>query len=131
MREGNKRTALTIRPTSALVRKFDLVERRVVPLADVVETERSFILRLDMPGTSKDLIAVTVEPGHLSVKGILASHLTGAIVHSEIGRKSYLREFNLGNGIDYRDVDAMYVDGVLSVTLSKTESMKSREIQIT
>jgi len=51
-------------------------------------------------------------------------------VLSEIPQTSYFRKFILGAGTSHENVQALFEDGVLTITVPKTEEMKSHNIQI-
>lgn len=120
------------RPTSALAKRPETVETLVTPVADIYETADAFTIKLDMPGTVKDSISVSVEPGYLAAKGVVAPyHREGStLLLSELGRKSYFREFNLGEGVNHNNIQAQFEDGVLVITIPKTDDMKAHDIQI-
>jgi HSP20 family protein len=120
------------RQTNALAKRLDPLATLVTPVADIYETADNFTIKLDMPGVPKESVSVTAEPGRLAAKGeVVAQHLEGGtLLFSEIGRKSYVREFNLGEGVDHNNVQAQMQDGVLVITVPKSDAMKAREIII-
>jgi len=121
-----------LRHTSALAKLPEPLATLVTPVADIYESADSFTIKLDMPGVPKESVSVTAEPGHLAVKAeAVARHLEGGtLLFSEIGRKRYAREFNLGEGVDHNNIQAQLEDGVLVITLPKSDAMKTREIII-
>ena len=64
-------------------------ERTVEPVADIYETADAFVVKLDMPGSSKEEIKLSIEPNRLVVRGTVgAQHGEGEnVFFSEIGRK--------------------------------------------
>jgi HSP20 family protein len=120
------------RKSDALARRPELVETPVVPVADIYETSDAYVVKLDMPGARKESIKLCVEPRYISVRAAVGGYHAEQtnILMNEIGRKAYVREFNLGRGINHNDVQAQFEDGVLTITLPKTEESKPREIQI-
>ncbi|MFH0989103.1 MAG: Hsp20/alpha crystallin family protein [bacterium] len=64
-------TALMKAGTQALVKYRDLAETIVTPSADIFETEESFVVKLDMPGVSKDAIQVTAKSGQLLIQATI------------------------------------------------------------
>jgi HSP20 family protein len=129
--DNNNTGDLLRRPSSALAKRPEPLEPPVTPVADIYETADAFVINLDMPGAVKDSISVIVEPGILAVKGKVDSHReNGELVFSEIGRRSYARSFNLGDGVDGGNIEAQFENGVLGITIPKTESLKAREIKI-
>jgi HSP20 family protein len=129
---GNNRFALTQFPYSSAVRRTTNGQT-VTPVADIYETGDAFVVKLDMPGATKESIHVNVQPGSLTVRAAVASYHRQplSVIHQEIGSdRFYYREFHLGDGIDYNAVDAQFHEGVLTVTLPKTESVKAKPISI-
>ncbi len=112
--------------------KYEPSERTVEPVADIYETADSFVVKLDMPGSSKEGISLNVEPNRMEIRGPvpLQTQENNKIVFAEIGHNNYYREFNLGKGVDVDAAAANYEDGVLTVTLPKSEADKPRTINI-
>jgi len=104
----------------------------VSPLADVVETPGAFVLRLDMPGSAKEQISITVENGLLEVRaGVAPLHGDQAkLLFSEIRGGGYYRAFTIGDGVNPEGAGAQYENGVLTVTFSKAEERMPREIRV-
>jgi HSP20 family protein len=130
--ETNKNVALIRSGSSVLLKGLEESETVVSPVADIFETGDAFMLKLDMPGATKESISLNVGIKLLSVHARVTPHHSeqAALLFSEIGRKQYVREFNLGTGIKLDEIDAQFEDGVLTVTLPKTDEVKAREIQI-
>ncbi len=103
-----------------------------VPVADVFETADTFVVKLDIPGATKEFIILSIEPDRLTVKAAIDIYHKGdvQVLYSEIGQKSYMREFNLGNGINRDGITAQFENGVLIIALPKTDAVKAREITI-
>jgi len=128
----NNQIALMKIGPRALIKQPSPVETIVTPVADIYETLENFIVKLDMPGADKETIRVSVEPGQLTARASIMVQPSGNLnlLFSEIGRKSYVREFNLGEGVEYANVQAEFVDGVLTITIPKSDFFKTRIIQI-
>jgi HSP20 family protein len=128
----NGGVALVRKGIDALTRRMEPLEDFVTPAADIFETSDAFILKIDMPGVQKESVSVQIEPGELRVKGLIAQLYkeTTNLVFSEIRKASFYRKFNIGSGIDTERIDANFENGVLTVTLSKNDSIKVREIPI-
>jgi len=130
--ENNKHDAIIKKESEALMMRPESMQTIVVPATDVFETADAFVVKLDVPGTTSESIYLSISPNQLSVKAEIESFCKGdaKILSSEIGRKIYLREFNIGQGIDHDRIDAKYEDGVLTITLPKTDEVKAKEIPI-
>ena len=104
----------------------------VRPAADIEEQDDAFVVRLDMPGSAKDVIRINIENDTLEISGTMSPRpdATTKFLRSEIGIKTYARSFNLGPGIDRERIEAAFEDGVLTVMLPKSETVKAKEIHI-
>ncbi|MCX7984008.1 MAG: Hsp20/alpha crystallin family protein [Bacteroidetes bacterium] len=122
-------TALVPYTPTALTR-YEMNERVVPPVTDIYETADSFVVKLDLPGATKESIKLQVEPRKLVVQSSITADESMNLLYSEIGRKRYYREFNIGDGINVEGIHASFEDGVLTITLPKTDEMKAREIKI-
>ena len=130
--ENNNNTALTRRSDNALIKKPELQESVVSPVADIFEISDAFIAKLDMPGAVKETINLQIEPDRLTIRGTVTPRTEPgeAMLYTEIGRKRYFREFNLSKGIDVDAIAAQYENGVLTITLPKTDDVKAKDIPI-
>lgn len=127
-----KNNQIVARAGSALVKRPESVEPVVTPVADIYETTEAFVVKLDVPGAAKESIEVSAERDRLTVKCPVGPYQSefAKVVYSETGRKSYFREFHLGEGIEYKKIEATFENAVLTISLPKSESMKARVIHI-
>lgn len=104
----------------------------VTPVADVIETDTAFILRLDLPGADRGSIRVHVERGSLAIAADVPAAKQGAsrTVHREILWNRYERRFNLGSGIDEERITAEVQHGVLTVHVPKSDEARPRDIPV-
>ena len=107
-------------------------EEYVSPSTDVYETPDAFVLMIDLPGSSKEAISVTLENMALAVKAKIEPYHgeKATLLFNELKPATYYRAFNLGDGIDRNSIDAHYEQGVLTLKLFKNAKAKPREIQI-
>jgi HSP20 family protein len=107
--------------------------RIFLPMTDIYEASDALTVVLEMPGVEKDNVEVSVEDGVLNVQGRLDLNkyqgLTPLYTEYNIGH--YLRSFRLSSKIDQNKIAAEMQDGVLSLTLPKTEEAKPRTIRVT
>jgi len=104
----------------------------VTPVTDLYEAEREYVVRLDVPGATRETIRVEVQPARLHVSADVAVR-TGADVtvqHREIVWNRFTRSFNLGPGIHLEGITAAIADGVLTVRIPKSEEVLPRNIAI-
>ena len=103
-----------------------------VPKVNIVETKDSFILEAEMPGVSKEGLEVLLEGNELAIVGRRQTGVPGAEpVYRESSPRDFRREFVLDPSIDTSKLSATIEQGVLTVTLPKTEKVKPRKIQVT
>ncbi|MEM1179120.1 MAG: Hsp20/alpha crystallin family protein [Acidobacteriota bacterium] len=105
-----------------------------VPAMDIVETEEAYLATADLPGLRKDDIDISVEDGVLTISGERtiahpADEATG-FKRFERASGSFRRAFTLPQGVDLEKVNAAFADGVLTVTLPKSEIVKARKVAI-
>jgi HSP20 family protein len=102
------------------------------PVADVVETDAAFILRLDLPGAARESIRLAVERGSLTITADLRTAIKEAsrTVHREILWNRFERRFNLGTGINEERITAEVQHGVLTVHVPKSDAVRPREIPV-
>jgi len=104
----------------------------LVPQVNIVETKDSLILEAEMPGVSKDGLEVLLEGNELTIAGRRQTGVPGAEpVYRESSPLDFRREFVLDPSIDTSKLSATIEQGMLTVTLPKTEKVKPRKIQVT
>ncbi|HEY6952111.1 MAG TPA: Hsp20/alpha crystallin family protein [Bacteroidota bacterium] len=128
----NGEVALVRKGNDSLARRMEPLEDYVMPVADIYETADAYVVRVDMPGVSKESISISLEPGQLQIRGLIGQfHNEGSnVLYSEIAKANFYRKFNVGNGIDADAIRASVENGVLTVTLPKNDLTRVREIPI-
>ena len=96
------------------------------------ETDDAFHAALMAPGLAEDSINVTVQEDTLSVEGELKFQPPeGArTVWQEFGPTRFRRSLKFGTPIDPKRVEAAYTNGLLMLTLPKSEDARPRQIQV-
>ena len=108
-------------------------ERRyVAPEVNIIETTEGFVLEADMPGVNKEGLQVTLEGSELTLVGHRdeAQPVKGTLIHRESRAADFRRVFELAPEIDSARIGARIENGVLTVTLPKTEKVKPRKISV-
>jgi HSP20 family protein len=104
----------------------------LVPHINIIETKDSFLLEAEMPGISKEGLEVLLEGNELTIVGRRLTGVPGAgPVYRESSPRDFRREFVLDPSIDTSKLSATINQGVLTLTLPKTEKVKPRRIQVT
>ena len=103
------------------------------PRVDVRELEKEFVVRAELPGISKDDVKLAIENRVLTISGekkFERNEENHNIHLQETAYGEFSRSFNLGDGIDETKIKADYKDGILIVTLPKSEKAVARQIEI-
>lgn len=103
------------------------------PLVDIYEADRKFLVRTELPGVDKQDVSVSIDENLLTIKG--KKQFTEAKegekwrrVETQYGEFS--RSFTLPDNIDADKVTAAYKDGVLELSVPKTEPAKPKLIDV-
>jgi len=102
----------------------------IAPVVDIYENDDEILLHADMPGVTKEDVAVNVDNGKLLISGVRNLSTNGAANWEEFGDVEYQRTFSVPQTIDVAKVNAELKDGVLRLHLPKSEAAKPRVIEI-
>lgn len=105
----------------------------VTPRADIFEGDGEFRIMIDLPGVAQGDLDISVEDQTLSVKAGRRTEVPEgfqSVRHERYGSVDYGRTFNLGNSIDVDGIGAAFTDGVLTITLPKSEKSMPRRIEV-
>jgi len=100
---------------------------------DVVEKEDVFVVKASVPGIDPDDLEITFTDNVLTIKGEIKSEeeVKDARYHMRERRSgSFSRSISLGSHIKGEAIEARYENGVLELTLPKSEAVKPKRIQI-
>jgi HSP20 family molecular chaperone IbpA len=104
----------------------------VKPLYEVNETADAYGLTVQLPGVAKDGLSITAEEGTLTIRGERGWKRPTA--WTSLYRESTDLPFELSlqhdNAIDVDKIHAELRDGILRVSLPKTEARKPRKIAV-
>jgi len=103
----------------------------VSPEVDIFETKDGYLLEAEMPGVSKEGLEVTLEGNEITIVGHREHDgKPGAPLFQERVAVDYRRVFELDPAIDTSRIAAKMEQGVLSLTLPKSERVKPRKIKV-
>jgi HSP20 family protein len=104
------------------------------PETDVVESEREIRVVTEMPGLKRENIEIDVENNVLTIRGEKREARTegeaGKYHRAERRYGTFARSFVLPRDVDSDAIQASFEDGVLTVTVPKSEKARRRRIQI-
>jgi HSP20 family protein len=119
-------------PLSELTRTSQLLSGWT-PALDVFEDKDSFVVKAELPGMKKEDIEVSLHDGALSISGerkTESKREDSEVYRSERFFGRFQRSVTLPTTVAADKVKAAYNDGVLTITLPKTEEAKPRKIDV-
>jgi len=103
----------------------------VAPEVDIFETQDGYVLQAEMPGVNKNGLEITLEGNEITIVGHRqVEPLNGEPLFRESRHSDYQRVFELDPAIDTSRVSAKVDQGLLTLTLPKSEKVKPRKITV-
>lgn len=103
------------------------------PSCEIIDEGTSYLMRFDMPGVSKDHVKVEIDNNQLWVRAERKEEKKREDRRrylSEIYYGTYERSFALPGPVDEKKVDAKFENGVLTLTIPKTETIRAKQIAV-
>jgi HSP20 family protein len=103
------------------------------PSVDIFETDNELVVKADLPDVEAKDIDVRVENQTLTIAGERKFEASGndkGYHRIERSYGNFVRSFAVPNAFDTDKINAAYKNGVLTVTLTKKETAKPRQIKI-
>jgi HSP20 family protein len=103
------------------------------PPVDIYETENELVVQADLPDVDPKEIDVRVENQTLTIAGerkFETSSTDKGYHRIERSYGNFVRSFSVPNSFDTDKINAAYKNGVLTVSLTKKETAKPRQIKI-
>ncbi len=108
-------------------------QRFLTPSCDFEETEKAYLIAMDIPGAKKEDIKIDLQGDRLVVTGEKRDERK----EESKGRRyveryhgQFSRAFVLGPNVDSEKVEAHYDNGVLNITVPKSSGGRARQIQV-
>jgi HSP20 family protein len=101
--------------------------------ADLEETDKEYLLHVDVPGVNKEDVKLEVNAGVLTISGERKFERKGEERGRSWSERSYgrfQRSFTLPDDVDAGKVLAEQKNGVLTVKLPKSEVTRARQIPV-
>lgn len=103
----------------------------VSPEVNIVETKEGYLLEAEMPGVNKEGLEVILEGNELTIVGHRGVETPpGEAVLRESHGGGFRRQFELDPAIDTSKIEARIEQGVLRLSLPKSERVKPRKITV-
>jgi HSP20 family protein len=103
------------------------------PAVDIIEDDKEYLIKVELPEVQKDQVKVTVEAGTLSITGERRAEKEEKNrkfhrVERVYGR--FERSFSIPDDADEGKVNAEFRDGILRVRLAKSEKALPKQIEV-
>ena len=120
---------------------FDLFERleqqlataERVPNAEILDNETAYIVRLELPGVTRDSIDVKATDRNLVISAqrpAASQHNDSAPLLSEFRSGTWSRSFRFPHSLNRDALKATYRDGILEITAEKTVEHTSVSVTV-
>ena len=103
------------------------------PALDLYEDKDNLYVKVELPGMKREDIDVSLHEGSLSISGERKSeqkHEDAEVYRAERFFGRFQRTVTLPTPVAADKVKAQYKDGVLTITLPKTEAAKPKQIDV-
>ncbi len=103
----------------------------VAPWMDIYESQDEIVMLADLPGVSRENLELKFENNELTIRGAQTPREKSyKPLFRETRPMRYERSFKLPSGLDITKIKADLSDGLLKVTLPKSEEEKPHTIPI-
>jgi HSP20 family protein len=103
------------------------------PAFDVYEEKDNFVVKVELPGMKKEDINVSLHNGSLIISGERQAEKPGEgteVYRAERFFGKFQRSVTLPASVAADKVKAQYKDGILTITLPKSEEAKPKQIEV-
>jgi len=104
-----------------------------LPLVDITEDDKEYLIKVELPEVRKDDVKVTVESGVLTISGerkFEKEEKDRKYHRLERAYGSFTRSFSVPDDADDTKVSAEFKDGVLTVRLAKSEKARPKSVEV-
>lgn len=100
--------------------------------SDIYETKDGLVLLMEMPGVAADSVNITLDKRVLTITGQKQIHDLDdfTLSHAEFHVGEYERSFTISEMVDSERISATMKNGMLEVTLPKTQLAEARRIPV-
>ena len=110
-----------------------LVRRNIAPRARAAPSDDSIVVRASLPGFKAENIEVSVDDGVLSIsaetEAIADADGEGYLLRERRSGK-FRRALKLPDTVDVDQAESTYANGVITITLPKTEARKPKRLEV-
>ena len=104
------------------------------PSVDTHEAKEAVVVTVELPGVSSEDVSIRLDDDTLTISGekkkVFDKSESKGRYHFGRSFGSFARSFRLPKAVDAEAINASYKEGVLTVTLPKSEASLPREISV-
>ena len=103
------------------------------PAIDVLENKDNYVIEAELPGIDKKDVKIDITDDLLTIKGekqTSKNQDSNNYYCTERVYGSFYRSFKLPNNVDGQNIKAEYKNGILKLSIPKTEAAKPKTIEI-
>jgi HSP20 family protein len=100
------------------------------PMADLSETDNAYVVHAELPGVQRDQIDVELQDRELLISGEIQPAQNGHTHRSSRRTGRFEYRTMLPGDVQAGSVNAQLSNGVLTVTIPKSETAKPRKIEV-
>jgi HSP20 family protein len=107
--------------------------RSFAPSVDISETDKKYNIDVEIPGMSKDDIELNIENNRLTISGerkFENEEKNKQFHRVETHYGTFTRSIQLPDNVKQDSIHATYKDGILSISIDKSEDKIKKQIQI-
>lgn len=106
------------------------------PAMDTYETGKAYVIDVDLPGVKRDAVELSFEQNTLTIRGTREPNFRREeneeirMFAAERTTGEFARAIRLPEYVDGENISAEFEDGVLRVTVPKSQAARPRKIEI-
>jgi HSP20 family protein len=104
-----------------------------VPALDLFTTQEAVIAKVALPGVKPEDVDVSIADDLVTVRGSYEEQKEtkdAGYTHRELSRGAFSRSFALPTSVNAEEATASFRDGLLTLTLPKTEEVKPKHVKV-
>ena len=119
-------------PAGAVQREARAPQMVLRPPTDIFEDDEGITLRMDVPGASRERLALQVNRNQLDVEAEVQIDMPHGMeaVYADVRATHYQRTFSLSSELETDKIDATLKDGVLTLRIPKRAELRPRRIEV-
>jgi HSP20 family protein len=108
------------------------LERAGFPKVDIIDHDNEIEVQAALPGVKKEDLEVTINNQSISIRAVTREEKKeeGKYFRREISRGEFQRTLSLPDNVDNDNAKASFKDGLLKITIPKTEKSRRKSIEI-